>query len=314
MSEAGLLTFGEGLAAFSTVSGKLRHATSVEVSIAGPEAGVAIGVARLGVAAAWAGRVGADEPGALVLSRLRDEGVDTSAAMTDQEASTGLVLKDFRTTDSTRSAYYRHGSAGSRLCPEDLPEDRIADAGVLHLTGITPALSDTAAKAVFAAVDVARDEGVPVSFDVAYQQALWPPEDARDVLRELITRADIVFAGDDEARLLGFTGPAGELAENLAALGPEQVVVKLGPRGAIAELGGVRYDVPTYPVRAVDSDGADDAFIAGFLADFLAGAPPERRVRTAAACRAFALTVPGEWEALPDRDELKQLSPRRDRS
>ncbi|MBK1785875.1 sugar kinase [Prauserella cavernicola] len=307
MTVPGLLTFGETLAAFGTAEGKLRHASTVDVGLAGSESTVAIGVARLGVEAAWAGRVGADEPGALVLARLREEGVDTSAAVTDHEAPTGLALKDFRSRDSPRVAYYRHGSAGSRLCPEDVCEDRIAAAGVLHLTGITPALSGTAAKAVLAAVEVANDEDVPVSFDLGYRQALWSPQDARETLLDLVTRADIVFARDDEARLLGFDGTPEELASSLSSLGPEEVVVRLGPRGAVAELHGSRYDVPSYPIRAIDSDGADDAFVAGYLADFLTEAPPERRVRTAAACRALALSVEGDWEGLPDREELTQL-------
>jgi 2-dehydro-3-deoxygluconokinase len=308
VSGTGLLTFGEALAVFSTQSGKLRHARTVDVGIAGSEAMVAIGVARLGAPAAWAGRLGADEPGAMVLLRLREEGVDTSAVRTDRQAPTGLMLKDFRNADVTRAAYSRNGSAGTRLCPEDIPEDRIRSAGVLHLSGLTPGLSDSAAKAAFAAAEVANDEGVPVSLDIDYSHALWYPEDAADILYDLVSLCDIVFAGDDAARLLGLDGDPQELAAGLAELGPEQVIVELGPRGAVAELHGSRYDVPHYPVRSVDTDGADDAFVAGYLAEFLAGASPDRRLRTAAACRAFALTVPGESTGLPDREELKTLT------
>jgi 2-dehydro-3-deoxygluconokinase len=304
----GLLAFGEALAMFSTRSGKLRHATSVEVGIAGSEAMVAIGVARLGVSSSWAGRLGADEPGALVLARLREEGVDTSAVRTDRRAPTGLMIKDFRNTDAMRAAFYRNGSAGTRLCPEDVPEDHIREAGVLHLSGLTPGLSDSAAKAVFAAAETAREEGVPVSLDVDYAHALWYPEDAADVLYDLVGLCDIVFIGDDAARLLGLDGDPQELAAALAELGPEQVIVELGPRGAVAELHGSRYDVPNYPVRSVDTEGADDAFVAGYLAEFLTGASPDRRLRTAAACRAFSLTVPGETTSLPDREELKVLT------
>lgn len=307
MTRPGLLTFGEGLAVFATASGKLRHATTVDVGIAGSEAIVAIGVARLGVPAAWAGRVGADEPGALVLSRLREDGVDTSAAMTDRRANTGLMLKDFRTADVLRTAFYRNGSAATRLCPEDIPEDRIRGAGVLHVTGLTAGLSGTAAKALFAAVDVARDEGVVVSFDINYRSAPWQFEDVADTLRDLVAESDIVFAGDDEARLLGFDGAPADLAAGLAGLGPDEVIVKLGPRGAVASLNGTHYDVPTFPVRTVDSEGSDDAFVAGYLAELLSGAAPERRLRTAAACRAFAASVPGERDGLPNREELKQL-------
>lgn len=308
MTGTGLLAFGEALAVFSTQEGKLRHATTVDVGIAGTEAMVAIGVSRLGTPAAWAGRLGADEPGALVLARLRAEGVDTSGVRTDRQAPTGLMIKDFRNPDATRSAYYRHGSAGTRLSPEDIPEDHIRAAGVLHLSGLTPGLSDSAAKTMFVAAEFARDEGVPVSIDIDYTHALWYPEDAADILYDLVSLCDIVFAGEDAARLLGLDGDPQELAAGLSELGPEQVVIELGPRGAVAELHGSRYDVPSYPVRSVDNEGADDAFVAGFLAEFLAGSPPDRRLRTAAACRAFALTVPGETTGLPDREELRQLT------
>lgn len=308
MTGTGLLAFGEALAVFSTQSGKLRHATSVDVGIAGSEAMVAIGVARLGVPAAWAGRLGADEPGALVLARLREESVDTSAVRTDRQAPTGLMIKDFRNVDVTRSAFYRNGSAGTRLSPEDIPEDHIRAAGVLHLSGLTPGLSDSAAKAVFGAAEFARDEGVPVSIDIDYTHALWYPEDAADILYDLVSLCDIVFVGEDAARLLGLDGTPQELAEGIAALGPEQVIIERGPRGAVAELHGSRYAVPSFPVRSIDTEGADDAFVAGYLAEFLAGASPDRRLRTAAACRAFSLTVPGETTGLPDREELKLLS------
>lgn len=310
MRPGGLLTFGEVLAAFGTTSGKLRHAMSVGVGIAGSEAVVAIGAARLGVDTAWAGRVGADEPGALALLRLREEGVDASAVRTDRQAPTGLVLKDFRNTDVARSSFYRNASAGTRLCPEDIPEDSIRSAGVLHLSGLTPGLSDSAAKTAFAAVEVAGDAGVPVSLDIRYSHALWYPDDAADILYDLASMSTIVFAGDDVVRLLGFEGEPGELASALAGIGPEQVIVKLGPRGAVAELHGAPYDVPSYPVRSVDTDGADDAFVAGYLADLLTEAPPERRLRTAAACRAFSLSVPGDSIGLPDREELQTLTRR----
>ncbi|KID28160.1 sugar kinase [Prauserella rugosa] len=304
---AGLVTFGEALASFRTSSGKLRHATTVDVGIAGAEATVAVGVSRLGAPATWMGRIGADEPGALVLTRLREEGVDTSAAITDRQAPTGLVLRDFRSRDASRAAFYRNGSAGPRLAPEDLREDLIAAAGVLHLSGSTAALSESADEATFTAAEIATDAGVPVSLALDHRPALWHDEDARDTLLELLAHADIVFARTDEARLLGFDGDAEALTTELAKLGPDEVIVTQGPRGAVAEISGARYDVPAYPVHEIDADGTDEAFIAGYLADLLAGAPADRRVRTAAACRAAAMSVPGAADSLPERTDLIDL-------
>jgi 2-dehydro-3-deoxygluconokinase len=172
-----LVTLGETMALFSSDRvGPLRHAATMRVGIAGAESNVAIGVRRLGHPAAWIGRVGSDELGHLVLGRLRAERVDVDAAVVDQDAPTGLMVKEHRTADLTRVVYYRRDSAGSRLEPGDLDEARIRAARVLHLTGITPALSATARAAVHAAAETARGAGVPVSLDVNYRAALWSPE------------------------------------------------------------------------------------------------------------------------------------------
>ncbi|WP_281356601.1 sugar kinase [Amycolatopsis anabasis] len=303
-----LFTLGEAMAVFTAPSGRLRHATTVTVGLAGAESNVAIGARRLGAPASWLGRVGADELGELVLSRIRGEDVRTDGAVVDPEAKTGLMLKDYRTADVMRVTYYRTGSAGSRLCPDDLDTGALTSAGVLHLTGITPALSATARETVFAAAETARTAGVPVSFDVNYRTALWSPDAARPVLTDLARRADVLFAGDDEAALLGLDGDDDGLLSGLRALGPGQAVLKLGARGAIADIDDVRHRIPAFAVRAVDPVGAGDAFVAGYLADLLAGEPAAARLRTAAACGAFAVSVLGDWEGLPSREDLGLLT------
>jgi len=156
-----LVTLGETMALFASDRvGPLRYAATMRVGIAGAESNVAIGVRRLGHPAAWIGRVGSDELGHLVLGRLRGERVDVEAAVVDQDAPTGLMVKEHRTADLTRVVYYRRDSAGSRLQPGDLDEARIRAARVLHLTGITPALSATARAAVHAAAETDW-EGLP---------------------------------------------------------------------------------------------------------------------------------------------------------
>ena len=119
----------------------------------------------------------------------------------------------------------------------------------------------------------------------------------------------MVFAGDDEAELLGLAGDPADLARGLADLAAGHAVVKLGERGAVAAVDGQVHTVEPVPVQAVDPVGAGDAFVAGYLAETLAGRPVPERLATAAACGAFAVTVPGDWEGLPTRDELDR--PRR---
>jgi 2-dehydro-3-deoxygluconokinase len=305
-----LVTLGETMALFTADRvGPLRHATTMRVSIAGAESNVAIGVRRLGHPAAWIGRVGSDELGELVLGRLRAERVDVDAAVVDPEAPTGLMVKEHRTADLARVVYYRRGSAGSRLAPGDLDEARIRGARVLHLTGITPALGATAREAVHAAAETARGAGVPVSLDVNYRSALWPPERAAAELRDLARRCQLLFAGEDEAELLvGDRGGPERAAAALAALGPRQAVLKLGARGAVAVVDGTPHRQPALPVHAVDPVGAGDAFVAGYLAGVLDGAAGPDCLRIGVRCGAFAVTVAGDWEGLPTREELDLLA------
>jgi 2-dehydro-3-deoxygluconokinase len=221
-----------------------------------------------------------------------------------------LMVKARRTAVATDVRYYRAGSAGSRLCPDDVDPARIRAARIVHVTGITPALSTTARAATRAVVAEANAAGVPVSLDLNYRQALWTPEEAASELRALAAGADILFATEAEARLV-LKAPDGatpdELAGELGALGPTQVLLKQGARGAIAFVDGVRHDVPPHRVEVVDSVGAGDAFAAGYLAELLEGEPVPTRLATAAAAGAFAVTVSGDWEGFPRRDELRLL-------
>ncbi len=309
MSTGGLVTLGETMASFAATGiGPLRHQPTMHLHVGGAESNVAISVTRLGGRATWVGRVGDDELGDLVLAQLRGEDVDVRYAVRDPGAPTGLMVKSRRTSTVGRVVYYRSGSAGSRLEPADLPLETLRAAGVLHVTGITPALSPSARAATFAAVEEARAGGVPVSLDVNHRAALWSAQEAGPVLAELAARADVLFAGDDEAALLGATGEPEAIVKALAASGPAQVVLKLGARGALAALDGELVRVPAHQVVAVDTVGAGDAFVGGYLAELLLGADPLTRLRTASACGAFAVTVPGDWEGLPTRRDLQLLS------
>jgi len=298
-----VFTFGEtmGLVAADGI-GPLPYARSFSYGIGGAESNVAVGVARLGGSATWLGRVGPDATGALIAARLTAAGVRTIAI--EDEAFTGLMVRFRRSSQFAHVDYHRAGSAGSRLSPADVPVAELTAAGTLHVTGITPALSESARAAVFQSVETARAAGVPVSVDVNYRSKLWSRFDAAPVLRDLVSRADIAFAGPDEAALF----VDGDPLTALAALGPTEVIVKDGGRGCQALIEGEKYEVPAIPVTLVDPVGAGDAFVAGYLADRLAGEPPSTRLQTAIAAGAFAVTVPGDCEGAPTRAELSALT------
>jgi 2-dehydro-3-deoxygluconokinase len=304
----GVLTFGETMGLFRDPQpGMLALSRSVQLGMGGAESNVAIALKRLGTPVTWLGRVGRDSLGDLIQRELAAEGVNTIITV-DDDAPTGLMIKERRMATATRVWYYRAGSAGSRLEPSDILADVIRQAGVLHVTGITPALSESAAQATRHAMLLARDAGVLVSFDLNYRSQLWKAEAARRSYRELIALADIVFAGEDEAEIaVGRTESVAETARLLGELGPREVIIKLGGRGCFARVDGVSYDQAAFSVSVVDTVGAGDGFVAGYLSEVHRGSPVAVRLLTAVSVGAFACTVAGDWEGMPLRSELGLL-------
>lgn len=308
---AQVVTLGETMALVAaTGTGAFTVGAAARVSFGGAETNLAIAMARLGHRVTWFGRLGADPLGTMILDGLRAEGVDVSGVRLEPDVPTGLMLRENRTTDRVRVSYYRRALAGSRLAPQDLDADVIAGARVLHVSGITPALSESARGAVHRAVELARDAGVLVSLDLNYRSALWSREEAGAELAELAARADLVFGGPEEAALVATDDELEGLAAKLAASGPREVVIKLGDEGALAHVDGTVLRASARPVTAHDPVGAGDAFVGGYLSALLDGLPPAERLERGSVCGAFAVSVAGDWEGLPRRHELDMLSGR----
>lgn len=303
-----VVTLGETMALMKAETpGPLAHVAALSLGMGGAESNFAIALRRLGTSVTWAGRVGSDSLGDMVLRELAAEAINI-AATRDDTAPTGLMIKERRTTDALKVWYYRRDSAGSRLCREDVPAAQIAGAKLLHITGITPALSASAADAVSYALDCARTSGTLVSFDLNYRSALWSPEEAGDVYRRIIPRADVVFAGDAEAAMaVGHAEDPWELARRINEMGAPQAVIKLGADGCVALVDGKPYTQQAVPIQAVDTVGAGDAFVAGYIAELLNNQTVPQRLLTAVRTGAFACLLPGDWEGMPRRIELDLL-------
>lgn len=304
-----VVTFGETMALMcANESGPLQHNAGITLRVGGAESNFAIALARLGTAVTWLGRVGNDSLGELVLRELRSEGVAVHG-IRDADAATGLMVKERRRAEQTNVWYYRAGSAGSRLNPADIDEGVVSSASLLHVTGITPALSPTAAQATFEAIRIAKTAGVTVSFDLNFRSRLWSAEQAKEVYLRIIPEADVVFAGDDEAAIAVGSAPAPlELAQRLLDCGAGAAIVKLGERGAVAIVEGEHYLRAAIPVTPVDTVGAGDGFVAGYLAEQLLGMDVPTRLTTAVQVGAYACQVPGDWEGMPTRAELARPS------
>ncbi|HEY4830171.1 MAG TPA: sugar kinase [Solirubrobacteraceae bacterium] len=305
MSDAGLVTLGETMGLITqTGVGHVHNGESMTFGLGGSESNVAIGVRRLGVPATWIGRLGDDPPGRLIQRELRAEGVEVVAI--EDPAATGLMTRWRPTAGRGHVIYHRRDSAGSHLQASDVPEELVAGAAVLHGTGITLALGPGPAGALTRAIAVAREAGATVSFDVNYRRALWSEADAAAAIRSVLGDCDLVCAGLDEARILtGHTAPE-RAALDLESLGPRQVLITLGERGCLARIDGTTFEVPAPEVTVVDTVGAGDAFVAGYLAELIGGQPPVDRLATAVSAGALAVTAPGDWEGMPDREALER--------
>ena len=312
-----LLTFGESMVSLRS-AGPLSAGGALGMHVAGAESNVAVGVARLGHRVGWAGVVGADPHGEFILRQLRSEGIAVQHRA-DASRSTGVMFLEQRTADVTRAFYYRAGSAGSTLSRDDVDAAFRSGARVLHLTGITAALSQEARRAVEYAAARAAGEGLDVSLDVNYRSKLWSRDEARAVLTPLARHASILIASDDELGLVSGanaghgaepctaadaeTTMAGELLDR----GVREVVVKRGAAGAGVHTAAGRWETPAVPVTSIDTVGAGDAFTAGYLSALLDGEDVAGRLQRGALAGAFAVSTAGDWEGLPRRDELALL-------
>ena len=299
-----VITFGETMVlGVPPRPGRLRHATSLELKIGGAESNLAIALSRLGLSAGWAGYLGDDEPGQLVLDRIRAEGVDTSRVRRIEEHPTGLYLREQIGTD-VRVYYYRQSSAASTMRGDALDPGYLVGAKFVHLTGITPALSEGCRAFVLRAAREARASGARVSFDVNYRSKLCGTDEAREFVEEILPDVYLLLAGDEEARAL-WRRDDEALARELADGGPEEVVLKRGRAGSLALIEGKVLEHPAFTVTEVDPVGAGDAFAAGYLAGHLWGMPAEQRLRVANAMGALSVATLGDYEGLPDENELR---------
>lgn len=302
-----VVALGESMVTFlPSRPGRLADVPSFDRAIGGAESNVACALAAAGHTVRWISRVGSDGFGDHLVETIGGYGVDVSAVHRDPARPTGIYFRTAgdRATDAHEVAYYRAGSAASAMAPGNVDLAAVRAGRVLHLSGITPMLSDDCLGLVRELT--ALRAGRPlISFDVNHRPALGRRSDGPTVLLELARDADLVFVGEDEAAdVWGLVGPD---AVRAAFPDPETLVVKQGGRGATVFHRGDTVFVPAPHVDVVAAVGAGDAFAAGFLSATLRGLPVRDRLRHGHLTAAAALTVPGDLAAPPVRDHADRL-------
>ena len=270
----------------------------------GDVSNAAICAARSGASVGMITRIGADAFGDSFVDLWTAEGISTDAVAADPVAPTGIYFVTHG-PDGHRFSYYRKGSAASRMVPDALPSDAIRKARILHVSGISQGISDSAADTFFAAIALARDAGVRVSYDTNLRPALWPLDRARAVIHAAMRSVDIALPGlDDAALLTGLTAPDA-IADFYLSLGAQVVALTLGADGTLVATPEARRTVPAFPVTAVDATGAGDCFDGAFLARLVAGDDPFAAARWANAAAALAVQGYGAVAPLPTRDAVE---------
>jgi 2-dehydro-3-deoxygluconokinase len=298
-----VLCLGESMCVFApTTAGPLRTAVELHAGVAGAESNVAVALARLGARAAWHGKVGADPFGLRIRDVLEAAGVDCAGVAVEPSRPTGVYFKD-PGPGGTVVHYYRRGSAASTMGPGHLAG--VGAPRILHLSGITPALSASCA-ALVEELLVERALGAStVSFDVNYRPALWPVEEAGPVLARLAGAADVAFVGLDEAQTLWGVKTVEDVREVVPDAGV--LVVKDGGNGVTAFEGEARHYSPAEPVDVVEPVGAGDAFAAGFLFGRLRGASAAASMRLGHRLAAGALQTVGDLAPPPAPETVRAI-------
>jgi 2-dehydro-3-deoxygluconokinase len=270
----------------------------------GDSSNFAIAAARQGARVAYVSAVGDDPYGRLLRELWDAEGVDHSGVATDAAAFTAVyfVSHDAR---GHHFHFFRSGSAASRLVPADLPRELIERAKVLHLSGISLAISAQACETGYAAIEIARNAGVLVSFDTNLRLKLWPIDRARAVLRDVMRLADICLPSHDDVHAITGIADPDALVDHCLAAGAKTVALKLGEHGAIVADSEQRHRIAPFACKAVDATGAGDTFGGAFVARLVAGDSLADAGRYAAAAAALSTEGYGAVAPIPRAADVR---------
>jgi 2-dehydro-3-deoxygluconokinase len=301
-----VLTVGETMVLLDGVESGLEVGAPFRLRIGGAESNYAVALSRLGVPVTWVSRTGDEPLGRFLYDILAAEGLDLRFVQRDAEAPTGVFFK-WHEGGESRVLYRRAGSAASRLAPGDVPPEAFDGVRLVHLTGITMALSASARATVLAVAEQARRRGVTVTFDPNYRPALWPgPREAGEAQHAVMPLVDWYLCGEGEGCLLFGAGSAAEVRDAARQAGAGDAAVRLGARGALAWEDGEAVEVPPLQVEdVVDEIGAGDGFAAGFAYGLLRGWGPARCARAGNILAARALRGTGDWETFPRLDDVR---------
>lgn len=303
-----VITLGEAMIAFSpSSSGPMKYVHSFEKKIGGAELNLAIGCSRLGLKTGWISRLGNDEFGKYIKNFARGEGIDVSQVELVDGYPTSLNFKEIAEDGSVRTFYYRDKSPTLTMGLEDLDETYFKNAKILHITGIYPAINPKNITVFERAIELAKKQGLKVSFDPNIRLRMWSKEDAREALTKILPHVDILLAGDEEMEILiGERNPS-NIIEKVKDIGIPFVAIKQGEKGSVGYYNGEVIEAPVVKAsKVVDTVGAGDGFDSGVLYGILKNWSLEKTLTFANTIGAMVVSVVGDNEGLPYIEEVHE--------
>lgn len=305
------ILFGEPMALLiADTTGPLEEVEHFTRALSGAEVNVSVGLSRLDHQVEYLTRLGDDPFGHYIENQLKKNNIGTSMVTYDSVYRTGIQLKN-RVTDGSDpyAPYYRKGSAASHISVKEIDALDLTDVELVHVTGIPPALSESAREATFRLMERAKEAGIFLTFDPNLRPALWENEETMiRVINELAQNADVVLPGIGECAILAGTEDVDAAADFYQNLGAKTVVIKDGSNGAYVRDGKASYRVPGYKVtNVVDTVGAGDGFAVGVLSGILEGLEMKESVLRGNAIGAIQVMNISDNEGLPTHGELKKF-------
>jgi 2-dehydro-3-deoxygluconokinase len=272
----------------------------------GDTSNCAIAAARQGAHVGYLTHVGADAFGRSFIDLWQAEGVDTTTVRAVEGGQTGIYFVTHG-ADGHEFSYFRDGSAASRMTPSDLPRAALETTQILHVSGISQAISQSAADTVFAAMEIVRAAGGRVSYDSNLRLKLWPLDRARAIIHAGMAMADIALPGLEDAEALTGLADPDRIADFYLELGAGIVALTLGADGTLVATPKDRKRVPGRPVSVVDATGAGDTFDGAFLARLIAGDDPFTAATYANAAASIAVQGYGAVAPIPRRADVEAV-------
>lgn len=302
-------TIGEGQLRYSVPAGtRLEKTYQLNVNAAGTEGNVVSLLSRLGWNCGWISRLPQGPLGRRVVREYHTAGLDISAVVWPKTGRLAAYYVEYAVPPrSTQVIYDRKDSCFANMTADQVDWDYLLDTRLLHLSGITIALSDSVQEIVLEAVKRAKAKGVKVSFDMNYRKLLWTPEEAAVVVKPVFQAVDVLFcARSDARRMFGFDGSPQEIVEQISQLtNAQHIVTSLSDEGVIGWDREQFYHQPAREVGLIDRIGAGDAMVGGVLHGWLQG-DFAKGIRYGALTAALALSQWGE-QIVTNAEEVESL-------